>query len=346
MTLLTILKELVEMRSVSADRKTCLETLKKIQPQIPDALLDAKSEVLIWGHTDLSTTSWLINTHLDVVPGNPEQFSLTIKGDKAFGRGAADVKGCVAILINQSKEWETIAKEKMITFMLVTDEEIGGSGTRQLLGKMQRLQGAIFLEPTSLHLVIEAKGMMQIKIESSGKSVHGSRPWDGINAIEKIMTGLTKFRLDHPQSLLETRGTTFNFSQISGGTAINQVPDHAELWCDVRTKTCEDQNKIIEIFKASFDSCTVMPVVAESPIICDKQSRVFKTLIQSLKACSLNPLTQFSHLTSDARHATKNGIPAIVFGPKGGNLHGDNEWVSLKSLDKVQKVLDHWIKNI
>ena len=76
MTLLTILEELIKGKTLSEDRKTCLDTLKKIQPQIPNSVIDTKSGILLWGHTNLATTSWLINTHLDVVPGSPKQFSL------------------------------------------------------------------------------------------------------------------------------------------------------------------------------------------------------------------------------------------------------------------------------
>lgn len=336
----------MQIPSISEDHKFCHDILNLVSTKIPSSQLNQNNGSLIWGHKDLHSSKWLINTHLDVVPANQDQFNLKVMKDKAWGRGAADVKGCAAILIDQNAKWEELAKKKKITFLLVTDEEIGGKTTRELLPKMKQLKGVIFLEPTNLHIVIEAKGMMQIKIVAGGKSVHGSMPWEGINAIEKITSGLAKFRLDHPQSPSETKNTTFNFSQINGGTAINQVPDHAELWCDVRTDILEDQSKIVHILESSFSNCTVTPIIIESPIICSRKSRIFESLSSSFKANSINPLTQFSHLTSDARHGTNLNIPSVVFGPKGGNLHGDLEWVSIKSLGKVEKILDHWIKNI
>src|SRR5690606_6386805 len=100
------------------------------------------------------------------------------------------------------------------TFMLVSDEEIGGLSTKQTLPNMRALEGGIFLEPTNLRLTTEAKGMMQIRIKASGKASHGSRPWEGTNAIELLTRGLIQFRLSHPSPIQETQATTFNFSQI------------------------------------------------------------------------------------------------------------------------------------
>lgn len=56
---------------------------------------------------------------------------------------------------------------------------------------------------------ISAKGMMQVRLSTQGKSSHGSRPWDGQNAIEHLAFCLTQFRLHHPTPTRETRETTY-----------------------------------------------------------------------------------------------------------------------------------------
>lgn len=168
----------------------------------------------------------------------------------------------------------------------------------------------------------------------------------GDNAIEKLIRDLVQFRLTHPSPSLETRDTTYNFSQITGGKAINQVPSHSELWCDIRFNPAEDPEKVVALTKDIFKSCEITVAKCESPIHCDRSATVFQMLSKSLKACSINPITKFDHATSDARHLSLLGIPALVFGPRGGGQHSENEWVSLKSLEKVKIVLDHWIKNI
>jgi acetylornithine deacetylase/succinyl-diaminopimelate desuccinylase-like protein len=50
-----------------------------------------------------------------------------------------------------------------------------------------------------------------------------------------------------------------------------------------------------------------------------------------------NPITR-EHGSSDARCFVAAGIPAFLFGPVGGDLHGANEWVSLRSLEQQVEI--------
>jgi len=353
MTTLNILNDFIAVPSISGDGESCRKIVKVAQAtlaaeHVPSKVLTVtKRSILIWGELDLSKTKWLINSHLDVVPGTPDQFIPQTKGGKVWGRGAADTKSSCAIMLANAGDWSGLAVAKHLTFMLVTDEEIGGESTKAILKQMKSLQGAIFLEPISGEkMIVQAKGIIQLKITASGKVSHGSRPWDGDNALEKITSCLTTFRIHHPSPVRETRETTFNFSLMSSGTAINQVPVESTLWCDVRWNPADDPNKIVSDMAQAFHDCKTEVVKLESPIKCPLDSRLHQSFSFSLKSNSINPINGFEHGSSDARHCTNLGIPAIVFGPKGKNLHGDNEWVSLKSMDKVQAVVDHWIKNI
>ena len=46
MTLLTMLEELIKVKTLSEDHKTCLDTIKKVQQQITNSIIDEKSGVL------------------------------------------------------------------------------------------------------------------------------------------------------------------------------------------------------------------------------------------------------------------------------------------------------------
>lgn len=353
MQLQDILTGLIVIPSISGDGVSCRKTIKIARAilraeRVPSKVVTvAKRPILIWGELNLEKSEWLINSHLDVVPGSADQFIPRVSGGKVWGRGAADTKSSCALMLANAASWQSFALAKHLTFMLVTDEEVGGESTREIFKQMKNLRGAIFLEPTSGEkMIIQAKGIIQLKITSSGKVSHGSRPWEGENALEKITSSLTTFRIHHPSPVLETRDTTFNFSLISSGTAINQVPVEATLWCDIRFSPADDPGKIVANLANEFHDCKVEVVKSESPIKCPLDSELHSSFSFSLKANDLNPINGFEHGSSDARHATALGIPAIVFGPKGKNIHGDGEWVSLKSMDKVQAVLSHWIKNI
>ena len=77
----------------------------------------------------------LVMAHLDVVPPGPgwssDPFELTVRGDRAYGRGAADDKGNVAAITLALGDYEPGRGTLVIAF--TSDEEIGGAkGARGL----------------------------------------------------------------------------------------------------------------------------------------------------------------------------------------------------------------------
>jgi len=285
----SILQKLIHIPSVTGDTKACKQiiheahhvlNLQKVKSKVISL---HKKPILIWGELDLGKTTWLINSHLDVVPGKPSQFIPKVSKGKIWGRGSADTKSSCAIILANSKHWVSLANDKHITFMLVVDEEVGGDTTKLVLQKMPKLKGGIFFEPTNEQMIVHAKGIIQLKIIAEGKACHGSRPWGGDNALEKLTHSLTKFRLKHPTPTHETRSTTFNFSLLSGGTAINQVPESATLWCDIRWNPQDDPQTIISDLKKIFQDCKVKILKLESPINCSHRSKLCESFVLSLK---------------------------------------------------------------
>ncbi len=346
---LKLLEELIAIPSVSGDDQVCKKIIHFARSKLTEEDIESRTvtragkPILLWGQLNLQESKWLINTHLDVVPATPAQFVTKITKDKIWGRGTADTKWASATLLSISKEQVELATSKNITFMLVVDEEIGGESTKVLLSEMKGLSGAIFLEPTQEKIVLEAKGIMQMKIIARGKTCHGSRPWEGINAIEMLVQDLATFRIRNPIPLSETKNTTFNFSTISGGQAINQVPDKAELWCDIRFNPHSKIEDVITQLQTCFGGCEVAVIKNESAIDCAKSALVVKNLSMAMRQNSKNPLFAFDHGSSDARHSTKLSIPSLVFGIKGKGLHSEEEWGSLKSIKKIGSILDTWI---
>ncbi|MEM4648296.1 MAG: hypothetical protein QXO12_03255 [Candidatus Pacearchaeota archaeon] len=49
------------------------------------------------------------------------------------------------------------------------------------------------------------------------------------------------------------------------------------------------------------------------------------------------------HGDSYIRHYHLVGCDGVTFGPIGGNLHGDNEWVDIKSLEKYYLILKDFL---
>jgi len=66
---------------------------------------------------------------------------------------------------------------------------------------------------------------------------------------------------------------------------------------------------------------------------------------EAKKVLKKNIKTIVKHGGSDIRHFNQVGCQGVTFGPIGGDLHGDNEWVDIKSLEKYFEILWEFLKN-
>ena len=76
---------------------------------------------------------------------------------------------------------------------------------------------------------------MGFEIRAKGLAAHSSSPHWGVNAIEKLSEAILKLEsvtLPYDELL---GATTMAVTKISGGTAINKVPDEAAAYVNVRT---------------------------------------------------------------------------------------------------------------
>ena len=66
---------------------------------------------------------------------------------------------------------------------------------------------------------------------------------------------------------------------------------------------------------------------------------------EAKKVLKKNIKTIVKHGGSDIRHFNQVGCQGVTFGPIGGDLHGDNEWVDVKSLKKYFEILLGFLKH-
>ncbi len=136
----------------------------------------------------------LLMSHIDVVDAPDQLFEPEEKDGKLYGRGSFDDKYAVALSMILFREHlykarkEGRAQEDLSLGILITgDEEAGGhKGAREAL-KTIRTDFCIALDGGNVRkIVTKEKGVLRLKLISRGKAAHGSRPWLGENAIEKL----------------------------------------------------------------------------------------------------------------------------------------------------------------
>jgi succinyl-diaminopimelate desuccinylase len=235
--------------------------------------------------------------------------------------------------------------------MIVSDEEIGGfNGTRYLIeDKGYSTDFAIASEPghgsmDTLNITIAEKGLLWLKIKTKGKSCHGSRPWLGENAIEKLMDKTWEIKKLFPETTKENRWkTTVNIGTIKGGDITNKVPDNAELTLDIRYT---EETFIPEILKKikTIEDIEVEVLTQASMLInpdnVDSISNL-KDIAQQISGKEVK--LSKAHGASDMRFTSAKNIPSIIFGPYGKNHHGKDEYVSIQSLTIYYQALKEFV---
>src|ERR687894_563140 len=136
----------------------------------------------------------VLHGHLDVVPARPEQFEPRVVGDRLYGRGAYDMKGGLASMM--CAVHDVAAQDSVrVHFVCVCDEEseeVDDRGSDQAVKEGYLGDFAITGEPTDLHIGIQAKGVLAMRIEVTGRAAHGSTPWAGDNAVLKAIDTFRK----------------------------------------------------------------------------------------------------------------------------------------------------------
>lgn len=191
---------------------------------------------------------FVFNGHMDVVPPGPKEdwerdpFSGDIVDGHVYGRGAVDMKGglCGSILSVYILKELGFNPRGSILLTCVSDEQTGSKlGTQYLLEKgYLRGDFGINCEPTNLRIEIAHKGILRSKVTVRGRAIHGSRPWLGIDAIEKAhraMGGLYGLRDTFHTRRHELLGEpTLFVGTIQGGTCPNMIPSRCDFTIDRR----------------------------------------------------------------------------------------------------------------
>ena len=261
---------------------------------------------------------------------------------KVFGRGAGDMKGGVAAMIEAARSLANSGgiKAGRLIVAAVADEEYASIGAEALV-KNWTADAAVVTEPTDLVISIGHKGFSWVKITTEGRAAHGSRPLEGRDAILRM--GRVLSRLEKLDAELQSRaphpvlGTgSLHGSLIEGGRELSTYPDCCVLKIERRTITGESGTvalaEVEEIlsslrdedheFEASAEAMFSRPSY-ETPGNHPLPSALESALFQAGAKVHRAGMTYWT----DAAVLGEAGIPSVIFGPGGGGYHGLEEYV-------------------
>ena len=309
----------------------------------------------------------LWNGHYDTVPvGNLDYWTVDpycgkIKDGKIYGRGTGDMKGAVASAIVAAKALSNLGiqlKGDLLLHAVADEEFFGRYGTKYLCekGYVEGVDAAIVGEASTRNGAIMARpavrGRTLVNIHVKGRSAHSSRPEMGVNAVLnmiKVLLAIDETQFSFPKHWLLPDPTIAPGTTIEGGTKDNIIPEDCEAVCDIRTVPGMDPEQVIQDIRAVVEDLKKidpeLDVSIESPLNKPPSEipldhPLYKSAAkatQQVVGYQLEPLgasgsNDTSYLTNLA------GVPAMAFGPGGGNAHAPDEWADVETLVTFAKI--------
>jgi succinyl-diaminopimelate desuccinylase len=293
----------------------------------------------------------VLHGHIDVVPAHPEQFAPRVEGDRLIGRGAYDMKGGLAAMmcaLVDVKDQDSVR----VVFMCVPDEEsedVDRRSTDTLVAEGLPADFAITGEPTDLHIGVQAKGVLALRLAVHGTSAHGSTPWLGDNAILKahdVFRRIETLPFSRESSELFDR-PSISLNGIEGGDAFNKVPDRCEIDVDIRYLPNQEPEQILGQIRAIADDLEVIRCFTRVPAMVPRTHPYVLALREAVGASvGGDALSVGRDGASDAVSFLAAGVPAVEFGPVGAGHHGPEEWVSIQSLQRYRQALSAFVQRL
>ena len=264
------------------------------------------------------------------------------------GRDTIDMKASVAAMMATMERVRSMPLIGDVIMMAVADEEAFSVGTTAVLGSGVMADAAIVTEPTNGNIVVAHKGFVWADVISQGRTAHGSRPAEGPDAITKMgafLPGLEKLQAERENRAgdpLLGPGSV-HASVIRGGREMSSYPATCHLGLERRTVPGETARDAIAELEEITERCRRDDPSFQARIDLTFERRPFSIdtdhefvqLVEGIVAqtSGRKPRVYGETGLMDAALLSERSIPMMIFGPTGGDPHGDDEWVDVASIE-------------
>ena len=291
--------------------------------------------------------------HLDVVPPGggwtSEAFDPEVRGDLLYGRGAVDMKGAIACMVDAVAQVPVEAGT--ISFVITGDEEGPAlHGTRALIDFMREAghQPDLCLvgEPTSVNrlgdmMKIGRRGSVNIWLEVQGTQGHVAYPHLADNPIPKLVAMLAEL-----DALVLDEGTDwFQPSNLEvtevdvPNDAHNVIPAVAKARISIRFNDLHSGASLSEKVGAIAHKHggSALPIISGEPFL-TPPGAFSDAIAAAVKAeTGVDPEPSTTGGTSDARFL-RAVCPVIEFGLVNATMHKTNEAVAVEDLVTLSRI--------
>jgi len=365
MSALKLAQSLIKIKSISPKDGGCFDLIEK--ELIPfgfkiDRIPELNCETLLAKYGDTGKVFCYLG-HTDVVPSGPEEewtsppFEANIVDGELIGRGAADMKGSVAIFIESIKNFltENPNPNFQIWVMLTSNEE--GEPAN---GKINTLMDTLAQQNEFIDycLVGEAsssdnvgdvlrvgrRGSLSGKLKLIGKQGHVAYPHKVLSPILEvgpIISELNNIIWDKGNEHFDP--TSFQISNIDSGTgATNVVPGHLNMLFNFRFSPESNQESLmkrfVQVLEKSKCSFEIDWTLNAQPYL-TKKTELLSIIQTALKKINgKEARIDNGGGTSDGRWVSPSGSEVIELGPRNQTIHKIDEKISLADITLLQEI--------
>lgn len=317
----------------------------------------------------------LLSGHSDVVPIDGQDWTMpaftatTVEG-KTYGRGSADMKGFIAVVLSIVPQFLASDARQPLYLAFSYDEEVGCIGVHSLIEALQKAdikpRGCIVGEPTNMQVIVGHKGGSVHVCDVKGREMHSALAPYGVNAIEYAARIINKIN-DISNRLRETEKrhtgyeipySTLQTGVIQGGVAANIVAKECNFRFDIRCLPWTQVDDLLDEIK-TYANEELLPrmreIAPESDISFSKKGEVpafsidedapLTRYVQELNDSLEN--VGYVAFGSEAGIFQQAGFPSVLCGPGSiAQAHKPDEFVSLEQLAKCESFLNRMISTL
>lgn len=278
--------------------------------------------------------------HLDVIDAdNTRQWRPYKKNGYLYARGSADDKGGSAAAILAFVD--SLESNYNLQLILTTDEEIGGfHGAKKILESKESKPGdlTIAIEPFGDEIIHQHYGVLRFGVEFSNPTSHTKTRGENalknyINFTKEAERLIQKYDT-HQRAIFSPTYLGDSNEAVGDLEKLGQNPGYALAKYDLRTVPSTDIDKLyseLEELANTFDGVNKITKDVDGPSL---NTDLNNEHVQNILKLGYKPKVETC--STDAKWVKGT---AVVFGPKGYDIHGSEECVKLNSLGEFYKTL-------
>ena len=308
---------------------------------------------------------WVLDACVDTAPFGDAALwthpptSGTVQDGWLHGRGAADCKTAAAIFCHLAWRLRRYASDfhGTLTLLFDADEHTGRfGGVRAFRDQVDGdIAGAMIGYPGLHHVVVGCRGFWRARLvvhgtaAHSGRGKHASPPGNAVEKAAVLVAKLSERRIPgSPEPDFGGLSPRLTVTAVRGGEGFSTVPDHCDVWVDVRLTPAFDAAAAERLVRGSAAEVDQhWPTAHATEVEAEESWPAYRLLPDAPVAAALlqaagrhldrPPKPKIAGPSNIGNYLASHGIPTTAgFGVAYAGLHGTDERIDLATVPFVQ----------